>query len=89
MRQRKIVFSHECDRCAERLGGYEAIDRTLDGYWDALMRDPYQFSMIESDWFSARHIVTKPIGDVPPLVWLFVINDGDVTIYHVEEYEGY
>jgi len=86
---RKISFSEDCDLAAEKLGGYEVIDPSLEASWDALMRNPYEFPFVESDWFSGRYIVTKPIGSIPPLCWWFLIKAGDVTIVHVEVYQGY
>jgi hypothetical protein len=51
--ERKIFFSKECDSAALAVGGYEKIDKTLDAIWDALLRNPYGFTQIECDWFSA------------------------------------
>ncbi len=45
--------------------------------------------MQQSDWFDFRYIVTKPVGDCPALVWTFTIENGDVTLRHVEEDEAY
>ena len=89
MPPRRIFFSKECDADAAALGGYQRIDPSLEAAWDGLFRNPYEFSRVECDWFSARYVVTKPIKDLPPLCWWFVIADGDVTLVHVEEYEGY
>lgn len=87
---RRIVFSSHCDAEAERLGGYEILDISLDTVWDVLRHDPYRLPRCESDWFSARYINTKLSGDCPALVWLIVIEaDGGVVIDHVEESEGY
>jgi len=89
MPARKIIFSKECDVAAEALGGYQVIDPSLEAAWDALMRNPYEFPFVESDWFSGRYIVTRPIGAVPALCWWFVIQSGEVTIVFVEAYLGY
>ncbi len=86
---RKIVFSAECDAAAEALGGYVRIDRTLDAAMDGLMRDLYGFPLMESDWYSARIIQTKPLPGIPALVWYFTIRGRDVVIQYVEEFEGY
>ena len=87
---RKIFYSKECDAAAERLGGYERIDVALDTVWDVLRHDPYKLPRCESDWYSARFILTKPSGDAPALVWLILIESGgDIIIDHVEESEGY
>lgn len=88
-RRRKIIFSATCDASAARLGGYKAVDRALDSVLDALSRQPYGFRTIESDWFSSRYAITKRIGSVPSLVWLFRIEGGDVVIEDVEEAEEY
>lgn len=89
MPSRKISFSEECDAAAESLGGYALIDPSLEASWDALTRNPYEFPMVESDWFSGRYIVTKPIGSIPALCWWFVIQSGDITLVYVEPYQGY
>jgi hypothetical protein len=87
---RSIVFSKACDDAAEKIGGYRRIDASLDAIWDPLVRNPYGFPSIQSDWYSARYIVTKPFGQVPALVWVFTIEQGGhVTIEHVELYDGY
>lgn len=87
---RQIVFSKKCDTAAKALGGYQCIDISLDAAWDALNLNPYGFPLIENDWFSARIIVTKPVGNLSALVWVFVIEEGgSVLIDHVEEYDAY
>jgi len=89
--RRRILFSAECEVAAGRIGGFHRIDESLTaGIYDALNRNPYGFPMLESDWFSARVIATKPFRSTPALVWLFVIDENkDVVITHVEEFEGY
>ena len=90
--ERRIFFSRSCDAAAERLGGYERIDASLDAFWDSLLHNPAGFPEIEGNlpWLRARFIVTKPVEDVRALVWLFVIeDDGDLVIDHVEEFESY
>jgi hypothetical protein len=87
--RRKIIFSAACDASAACFGGYERIDRALDSVIDALTRNPYGFHTVESDWFSARYALTKPIGNVTALVWLFRIEQGDVVIEDVEEFDDY
>jgi len=86
---RRIWFSPDCDKAAERLGGYRRVDRSLDAFWDGLSRDPYGFPKIETDWFSIRYIITESIGTIPSLIWFFTIESGDVTLTHVEEHETY
>lgn len=88
---RRIMFSKQCDEAAERIGGYQAIDEALTvGIYNSLARNPYGFPSVESDWFSARYIVTKPFGNTPALVWIFTIEPtGDVVLEHVEVFENY
>jgi len=85
------MFADECHVAAEALGGFERIDGTLtSGIYDGLVRNPYGFRLVESDWYSSRLIFTKPYKDVPALVWIFAIDEsGDVIINHVEEFENY
>lgn len=87
--KRNVFFSHDCDKAAEVIGGYLRIDKTLDSFWDGLHRNPYGFPKLESDWFSVRYIITKPMPGVPSLVWNFIISGQDVEIVHVEEFERY
>ncbi len=90
MARRAIFFSAQCDECAHRLGGYQRIDPALDAVWDVLIRNPYALPRVESDWYSARYISTKPFRGVPALVWTIEIQEnGDVLIDHVEEFEDY
>lgn len=91
MAARRIMFSTQCDDAAIILGGYIAIDEALSsGIYDALTRNPYAFPKVESDWFSARYISTKPFGNTKALVWLFTIDAvGDVVIEYVEVFEAY
>ena len=86
---RRIYFSAECDEAARRLGGYAAIDRSLDAFWDGLLRNPYGFPKFESDWISFRYVITKPIPGVPPLVWTFTIASDEIVLQFVEEFSGY
>jgi hypothetical protein len=88
MAGRAIRFDQECDKAAEALGGYEAIDDSLNAYLDALDREPAGFPKIETEWGSVRYIRTKPIGDIPELLWYFILDaSGDVTLTHVEKYD--
>ncbi len=56
---------------------------------DALTRNPYGFKEVSFGWYSARYIVTKPAKDVPALLWWFRIDEGDVILEYVEEFEEY
>jgi hypothetical protein len=86
---RKIIFSLACDTSVSRLGGHRALDRALDGILDALARNPYGFTLHESDWFSCRYAITKPIGGLPSLIWYFTIERDSVTIEDVEPLDEY
>ena len=86
---RRIFFSHECDAAAQKLGGYARIDKSLDAFWDGLHKNPYGFPKFESDWFSVRYIITRPMPGLPSLVWSFTISGKDIEIVHVEEFERY
>ena len=87
---RRVFYSENCELAALTLGGFKRIDASLDAAWDSLIKNPYGFPRVESDWYFARFIVTKPYLGVPALLWTFVIEqDGDVIIEDVEEFEGY
>jgi hypothetical protein len=87
---RAIVWSHNCDIAAEKLGGYRCIDEPLIAVLDALDRNPYAAPKIDIDWCSARYIPTLAKGDAPDLIWLFYIEaNGTVVIDHVEALEKY
>lgn len=87
---RSLVFAASCDLAAKILGGYERIDTSLEVVMQGLMVNPYAFPRIESDFYNARYIRTKPIRDIPSLIWLFQIEpNNDVLFTHVEEYERY
>lgn len=89
--RRNIKFADECSIAAAHLGGFRTIDDALtSGIYDALDRYPWGFPSVESDWYSARYIITKPFKQTCALIWVFVIeSNGDVIIKHVEEYENY
>ncbi len=88
--RRSIFFAPSCDAAAALLGGYERIDCSLDSAILGLSVNPYTHPTVESDFYQARYITTIPIGDVPALVWLFHIDtNNDVTLWYVEEFEGY
>lgn len=86
---RRIVYSHECDRDVVRLGGWRLLDRVLEPILDGLQRYPYGFPKYECDWCSVRYVITKPLDELPWLVWYFTIEPQEVTFVHVEEYETY
>ena len=87
---RTVIFSTSCGVAAQRLGGYEKIDVTLEAAYQALMVNPYGFPKIESDLYRARYVITIEVGDIPSLVWLFTINDqNDVVMNHVERLDPY
>lgn len=86
---RQIIYSVAFDRAVEALGGYRAIDTALDTIIDGLYRNPYGFNKFENDYISFRYAITLATAEMPPLVVIFVIGEnGDVTLEHVEEYDG-
>jgi hypothetical protein len=88
MTTRAVRYDTECDKAAESLGGYEAIDDTLYVYLEALHREPKGFPIAECAWGSVRYIRTRSMGSIPELIWYFVIEaSGDVLITNVEKYD--
>jgi hypothetical protein len=88
MPSRQIIFDSDCDVAAKALGGYERIDRSLDGSWQSLLLEPREFPIVETLGGSVRYIRTKKISNgVPELLWYFIIDEKeDVILVHVEEY---
>ena len=87
---RIIYFAPSCDIAVQELGGYERIDGALDSIYQALRVNPFGFPLIENDFTRARYAKTRPIRDIPALVWLFEIDEhNNVTILHVEEFLDY
>ena len=87
---RAVFYSAQCNECADKLGGYERIDDSLNAIWDVLRRNPYALPRVESDWYAARYVTTLPFGQAPALLWTIEIQaNGDVVIDHVEEFENY
>jgi hypothetical protein len=83
---REIIEADGFEAAVMALGGYRAIDRALDLIREGLYLNPYGFPKFESDWTSFRYARTKGIDFIPPLVFIFSINDnGDVILEHVEE----
>jgi len=86
---RAIRFDPECDAAAESLGGYAAIDDSLNAHWDGLHRNPEGYSKVEMEWGSVRYIRTKRTDLCPELIWYFSIDArGDVLIYDVDLFEN-
>lgn len=82
---RKIIEEHSFSDAALRLGAY-AVDRAMEPIIEALVRRPYGFHSIENDFVRFRYAVTKQIGNIPPLVVTFTIDDdGTVRLRHVEK----
>ena len=87
---REIIFDESFDAAAEALGGYWVIDRALEAVLDGRRLNPYGFHLFENDHVSFRYVITSRIGDIPPLVFTFIINDAkDVVLKHVERHETY
>lgn len=90
MPSRKVAFGVSFEEAIKRFGGYRAVDEPLRPIVDALARNPYSFKVVENDYGRVRYGVTKPVGMVPALCIMFSIDDnGDVEIYHAEEFEPY
>lgn len=90
-RRREIRFSRQCDESIVRLGGHEFLEEAVNAIYDPLSRDPYQCSIIQTDWtFAARYIITEQINTIPRLVWYFTIRqDGSVDVEEVETLDEY
>jgi len=73
---RQIIEGEYFAECVERLGGYRAIDSAPETIIEALMQNPYGFTLIENDWCKIRYARTTMIeGYIPPLVVAFTITD--------------
>jgi hypothetical protein len=80
---RKIIY--ECDEAAQKIGGYELIDDSLDTILEPLTRNPRGFPSVDCAWGSVRYARTLPIGDCPALIWYFIMDQrDDVILVHVE-----
>lgn len=91
---RHLIFEKSFDDAVAAIGGYEIVDEVLDVIIDALYHNPYGFPHIENDWVRLHYAVTRrlTIGEreILALVFVFVIlENNDVSLRHVEEYEGY
>ena len=83
---REIIASEDFDRCVADLGGYRAIDLAMEPLIEGLMRNPYGFDHFEHDVVSFRYARTKRIGSVPPLYFIFRIDeDKNVVLEFVAE----
>lgn len=86
---REIIESSDFAVAVTKLGGPRAIDRALDLIKEGLYLNPYGFPKFENDWTSFRYARTKGIDFIPPLVFIFSIdNNRDVVLEHVEEDPG-
>jgi hypothetical protein len=83
---RQIIDGEYFAECVERLGGYRAVDSALETIIEALMQNPYGFTLIENDWCKIRYARTTMIeGYIPPLVVAFTITDDhDVILQWAE-----
>jgi hypothetical protein len=83
---REIIASADFDRCVDELGGYRAIDAAMEPLIEGLLRNPYGFERFENDFFSFRYARTKRMGDIPPLYFVFRIDDDkNVVLEYVGE----
>ena len=58
---RQIIEGEYFAECVERLGGYRAVDSALETIIEALMQNPYGFTLIENDWCKIRYARTTMI----------------------------
>jgi len=73
-----------------RLGGWPVVDDALDVLMEPLSRNPYEFRVLENDFFRVRYAIIDGIGGSGSLVVCFEIDpDGNVEITHVEPTEAY
>ena len=87
---REIIFSEDFEKAADALGGYWVIDRALETVIDGLRLNPYGFNKFENDFVSFRYAITSRIGEIPPLVFTFNIDEKkNVILTHVEAYDVY
>jgi hypothetical protein len=85
MMGRKIIYDPECDAAAERLGGYERIDPSLDTILEPLTRDPKGYDLVQCAWGSVRVARTLPRQGCPPLIWYFLLDENDdIILVNVE-----
>jgi hypothetical protein len=90
MAGRRVIFSHEFDECAKRLGDPRLVDDAVAPIVDALYSDPSAFQVIATDWVRCRYAVTRATAHLPPLIVIFTIEEnGDVIIGDIEEAERY
>jgi hypothetical protein len=84
--RRQIIYAKQFDADADEWGGYIEIDVALDTVIEALSHDPYAFPKFETDFVSFRYALTKRIRDMPPLAFMFTIDDrGNVTLERIFE----
>jgi hypothetical protein len=87
---RRIIYLPEFDEQARVLGGIRLIDQVLRPVIDALERNPRAFRVVETPWFRVRYATTRQVGNVPPLVVIFSIDeDDDVLMEWIEALAGY
>jgi hypothetical protein len=87
---RRIIYMPEFDDQANALGGIRLIDQALRPVIDVLERNPRAFRIIETSWFRVRYATTRQVGNVPPLLVIFSIDeDDDVLMEWVEPLRQY
>jgi hypothetical protein len=87
---RRIIYLPEFDEQAKVLGGIQIVDQALRPIVDALERNPRAFRVIETPWFRVRYAATRQVGNVPPLLIIFSIDeDDDVVMEWVETLGSY
>lgn len=84
--RRQIIYAKAFDADAGEWGGYVEIDKAIDTVIEALAHDPFVFPHIETDFVKFRYVATKRIEDLPPLAFVFTIDDrGNVTLEKIFE----
>lgn len=84
---RNIIWGHEFTQQVEKAGGARVVDEALAPIIDALMRNPYGFPKIETDYTSFRYARTEAVpGVLGPLTVVFVLDENkDVMLEWYDE----
>jgi hypothetical protein len=89
---RQIIEEDSFQDAVIALGGYPMVDMALDTIKHSLMRNPFGFTLHETQFTSFRFAITRKLvwasKQIPPLLVVFTIAEsGDVHLHHVEIYE--
>lgn len=81
MTEHNIYYDPHFDECAKGFGGVDVVDVAISPIIDGLKNNPYAFPSLGVAGSSLRYAVTKRVGQVPPLIVAFEIDeDGDVIM---------